>query len=37
MGLLYEDELLDTFGTWALAYIPYGGPTSARLRRSRKP
>ncbi|HEY1782296.1 MAG TPA: alpha/beta fold hydrolase [Roseiarcus sp.] len=26
MGLLYQDELLDTFGTWALAYIPYGGP-----------
>ena len=26
MGLLYKDELLDAFGAWALAYIPYGGP-----------
>ena len=26
MGLLYKDELLDTFGAWPLAYIPYGGP-----------
>ncbi|HTZ66189.1 MAG TPA: CocE/NonD family hydrolase [Roseiarcus sp.] len=26
MGLLYKDELLDAFGAWAFAYIPYGGP-----------
>ncbi len=26
MGLLYKDELLDGFGAWAIAYIPYGGP-----------
>jgi len=26
MGLLFKDDLLDEFGTWALAYIPYGGP-----------
>jgi pimeloyl-ACP methyl ester carboxylesterase len=26
MGLLYKDDLLDDFGTWAIAYIPYGGP-----------
>ena len=26
MGLLYKDDLLDEFGAWALAYIPYGGP-----------
>ena len=26
MGPLYKDELLDGFGAWAIAYIPYGGP-----------
>ncbi|HEY1883394.1 MAG TPA: alpha/beta fold hydrolase [Candidatus Cybelea sp.] len=25
MGLLFKDELQDSFGTWALGYIPYGG------------
>ena len=26
MGLLYKDELIDAFGAWPFAYIPYGGP-----------
>jgi hypothetical protein len=26
MGVLFEDAFLDGFGTWPLAYIPYGGP-----------
>ena len=26
MGLLYKDDLLDSFGSWPLGYIPYGGP-----------
>jgi predicted alpha/beta hydrolase len=25
MGLLFKDDFHDRFGTWALAYIPYGG------------
>ena len=25
MGLLFHDHLHDEFGTWPLAYIPYGG------------
>ena len=25
MGLLFKDEIHDEFGTWPLAYIPYGG------------
>jgi len=25
MGLLFNDALHDQFGTWPLAYIPYGG------------
>ncbi len=25
MGLLFKDQLHDEFGTWPLAYIPYGG------------
>ncbi|HEX3370169.1 MAG TPA: alpha/beta hydrolase [Candidatus Cybelea sp.] len=25
MGLLFKDDLQDSFGTWALGYIPYGG------------
>ncbi|MGB6522373.1 MAG: hypothetical protein WBE83_11440 [Candidatus Cybelea sp.] len=25
MGLLFKDALHDSFGTWALGYIPYGG------------
>jgi hypothetical protein len=25
MSVLFKDELLDEFGTWPLAYIPYGG------------
>lgn len=26
MGLAFQDPLHDEFGTWAVAYIPYGGP-----------
>ena len=26
MGLLFKDDFHDKFGTWPLAYIPYGGP-----------
>ena len=26
MGLLFKDDLFDEFGSWALSYIPYGGP-----------
>jgi hypothetical protein len=26
MGLLYKNDLLDEFGTWAVGYIPAGGP-----------
>jgi alpha-beta hydrolase superfamily lysophospholipase len=25
MGILFKDDFLDRFGTWALGYIPYGG------------
>jgi hypothetical protein len=25
MGLIFKDRLHDEFGTWPLAYIPYGG------------
>ena len=25
MGLIFKDDLLDEFGTWPLAYMPYGG------------
>jgi hypothetical protein len=25
IAMLFEDELYDEFGTWPLAYIPYGG------------
>ena len=25
MGLLFKDDLLDEFGLWPIAYIPYGG------------
>jgi hypothetical protein len=25
MGLIFKDRLHDDFGTWPLAYIPYGG------------
>ena len=25
MGLLFKDDLLDEFGSWPIAYIPYGG------------
>jgi hypothetical protein len=25
MGLLFKDDLLDEFGAWPIAYIPYGG------------
>jgi pimeloyl-ACP methyl ester carboxylesterase len=31
MGLLFEDDFLDGFGTWPLAYIPYGGPDFGEL------
>jgi hypothetical protein len=25
MGQIFKDEQLNEFGSWALAYIPYGG------------
>ena len=25
MGILFKNDFLDGFGTWALGYIPYGG------------
>ena len=31
MGVLFEDDFLDGFGTWPLAYIPYGGPDFGEL------
>jgi hypothetical protein len=31
MGVLFEDDFLDDFGTWPLAYIPYGGPYFGEL------
>jgi hypothetical protein len=31
MGVLFQDGFLDGFGTWPLAYIPYGGPDFAEL------
>jgi len=31
MGLLFKDDLLDEFGRWALAYIPFGGPDFGEL------
>jgi hypothetical protein len=33
MGLILKDDLHDQFGTWPLAYIPYGGQISERLPR----
>lgn len=29
--MLFEDDYLDDFGTWPLAYIPYGGPDFGEL------
>ena len=31
LGVLFEDDFLDGFGTWPLAYIPYGGPDFGEL------
>jgi hypothetical protein len=31
MGVLFEDDFLDGFGTWPLAYIPYGGSDFGEL------
>ena len=31
MGVLFEGDFLDGFGTWPLAYIPYGGPDFGEL------
>jgi hypothetical protein len=25
MGLIFKDDFHDEFGTWPIAYIPYGG------------
>jgi hypothetical protein len=37
MGLLFKDDLLDEFGSWPIAYIPYmAGPISARSQRLRR-
>jgi hypothetical protein len=30
MGLIFQDDFHDEFGTWPLAYVRYGGATSAR-------
>ena len=32
MGLLFKDDLLDEFGSWALSYIPTGGPEFAEIQ-----
>jgi hypothetical protein len=31
LGVLFVDDFLDGFGTWPLAYIPYGGPDFGEL------
>jgi alpha-beta hydrolase superfamily lysophospholipase len=31
VGVLFQDDFLDGFGTWPLAYIPYGGPDYGEL------
>jgi dienelactone hydrolase len=32
MGILFRDDFLDRFGTWALAYGPYGGADFGELQ-----
>jgi alpha-beta hydrolase superfamily lysophospholipase len=32
MGLLFKDDLLDEFGSWALSYIAAGGPEFAEIQ-----
>ena len=32
MGLVFENELHDEFGTWPLAYIPFGGPDFGEIQ-----
>ena len=34
MGVLFQDDFLDGFGTWPLAYISFGGPTTEISLRS---
>jgi len=29
MAVLFKNDFLDGFGTWALGYIPYGGAPTA--------
>lgn len=32
MGLIFRNDLHDEFGTWPIAYIPYGGPDFGEIR-----
>ncbi len=32
MGLVFENDLHDEFGTWPVAYIPFGGPDFGEIR-----
>jgi pimeloyl-ACP methyl ester carboxylesterase len=36
MGVLFKDGFLDGFGTWPLAYVPYGGPDFGELASTAK-
>jgi hypothetical protein len=32
LGTLFKDELHEDFGTWPIAYIPYGGADFGEIR-----
>src|SRR5262249_37552034 len=32
MGLVFENDLYDEFGTWPVGYIPFGGPDFGEIR-----
>src|SRR5262249_54760363 len=32
MGLVFENDLYDEFGTWSVGYIPFGGPDFGEIR-----
>lgn len=32
MGLIFENDIHDEFGTWPIAYIPFGGPDFGEIR-----
>jgi hypothetical protein len=32
MRLVFENDLRDEFGTWPVAYIPFGGPDFGEIR-----